>query len=773
MAATLGITALASFLLPGPTSIVTSAAAGPLQTEDLPAATVSSERAVAESGPVVPKEAPLGVSVAAGDSVHLAAWVDVNGTVKVARVSAAGTLLDPLGISLRSHGEAYVTNPDVAFDGTNFLVAWRAEGSILAKRVSPEGEVLDESNIVVSTAASNPKISFDGDNYLLVWIDQKAGAPSYDIFGRRVSPDGEVVDASDLTISADPSDQFSFSLAFNGSQHLLAWTRGSSPGSDVYGTIVDKDGVAANPAGVPIATGTGDQDGPVVTAVGASFFVAWTDYRGVTYDVYGSRVSPAGVPLDPTAIPIAVGPGTERLPAVASDGTGVLATWDDQTVNPDVVRYTRIDAAGAILDPSRPPVPVHGFSDISFDGTNYLVAASTAARVSPGGAVLDPDGILVSTAGNAQRDLDMAFDGTNQFVVWVDDRYPGTRIYGGRQGPDGELLDGSGIAISAGVDVPASATVHHETPSVAFDGTNYLVVWKEWNYGEGNRIRAARVSADGAVLDRFDVKFTEHRLVNAPDVAFGGGVFLVAWDENDAIPGSEVRATRVSTDGALLEPQAVLVSQDQSVGFSRDVAIAYGGSDFLVAWEAGSTSAGSFDILGTLVSPSGAVATPGGVAIGTPPTPTNETDPDVAWHDGTYLVVWRDERTSPDNQRYWPGDIYGARVDASGTVLDADGIPISTDPAGQDSPRVAANGRFFVIWSDGRYGTASDILGTRVESDGTVASPAGQVVTNGTASETGAVVAPARGSGQFAVAYTRYNPKYDTDRGYVRHVAPK
>ena len=57
--------------------------------------------------------------------------------------------------------------------------------------------------------------------------------------------------------------------------------------------------------------------------------------------------------------------------------------------------------------------------------------------------------------------------------------------------------------------------------------------------------------------------------------------------------------------------------------------------------------------------------------------------------DGTnYLVVWGDERTGKSS------DVYGARVDRTGTVLDRRGIAISTATRGQWPSDVA-----FGMWS--------------------------------------------------------------------------
>jgi hypothetical protein len=103
-------------------------------------------------------------AVAYGDSVKLVVW---NGGA--ARVDRHGTVLDPAPIRLPGG-----RSPAVAFGGGHFLVAQAAFDQdgfrVEAVRVSPDGEVLDPAPIVLSERlGSGPAISFDGTNFLVVW----------------------------------------------------------------------------------------------------------------------------------------------------------------------------------------------------------------------------------------------------------------------------------------------------------------------------------------------------------------------------------------------------------------------------------------------------------------------------------------------------------------------------------------------------------------------------------------------------------------------------
>src|SRR5262249_2455289 len=59
-----------------------------------------------------------------------------------------------------------------------------------------------------STAANNPvlpTVAFDGTDYVVAWVDSRTGIHT-DIYGARVSPDGSVLDPAGFAISATNAD---------------------------------------------------------------------------------------------------------------------------------------------------------------------------------------------------------------------------------------------------------------------------------------------------------------------------------------------------------------------------------------------------------------------------------------------------------------------------------------------------------------------------------------------------------------------------------------
>ena len=209
-------------------------------------------------------------------------------------------------------------------------------------------------------------------------------------------------------------------------------------------------------------------------------------------NVLGTRVSPAGDVLDPGGIVISAAPNGQSSAALAYDGTNSLAVWLDARQGAHFFYGARVTGTGVVLDPEGIPIATNRQSmsseAIAFDGVNYLAVWQAfggggidvyGARISPSGSVLDPSGIPISTESAGQLAPATAFDGTNYLVAWGDFRSGSTAdIYAARVSPNGTVLDVSGIPIS-------TAAGDQNDPSIAFDGTNYFVVWKVFDGAGG------------------------------------------------------------------------------------------------------------------------------------------------------------------------------------------------------------------------------------------------------------------------------------------------
>ena len=404
-----------------------------------------------------------------------------------------------------------------------------------------------------------PSVAFGGSTYFVVWQDGRPTTSNYDIYGARVSQAGVVLDPNGIPISAHWYPESRPTVAFDGSNFLVAWEDLRSTSYDIYGSRVSQAGVVLDPNGIPISTTGNEQHAPRITFGGTNFFVAWQDSSGAENDVYGARVSPSGTVLDPAGIPISTGVGSQAAPSVASDGSNYLVAWQDgRSGTSQDVYGARVSQAGAVLDPTGIPISSEAndqsATSVAFDGSNYLVAwqdgrSGTSqdvygARVSQAGAVLDPTGIPISAAANDESAPSVAFGGTNYLVAWQDTR-SGSDVYGARVSPGGTVLDPNGIAV-------ATAAGEQLAPSVTFDGTNYLVGWQDGRSAESSfDIYGARVSQAGAVLDPagFLISTTPNVEV-APSVGFDGTNYLVAWeDDRSGTVNHDIYGARVEPGG--------------------------------------------------------------------------------------------------------------------------------------------------------------------------------------------------------------------------------
>src|SRR4029077_9560815 len=104
----------------------------------------------------------------------------------------------------------------------------------------------------------------------------------------------------------------------------------------------------------------------------------------------------------------------------------------------------------------------------------------------------------------------ISWDGTNYLVVWADSGTSPQGLHGMRISPAGVLLDATPFAL-----VDLSTAVLNEgccdlEPTVAFDGTNYLVAYRDPRGTNGvsglnhASISAVRVSKAGALLHGTD-----------------------------------------------------------------------------------------------------------------------------------------------------------------------------------------------------------------------------------------------------------------------------
>ncbi len=216
------------------------------------------------------------------------------------------------------------------------------------------------------------------------------------------------------------------------------------------------------------------------------------------------------------------------------------------------------------------------------------------------------------------------------------------------------LAAGEGIRVGAEVQLPEGPGQGIcGTPDAAFGADVYLVVWCDGWHGEGGaaRIYAARVGKSGKVLDpkAIEVAPCKAGVQTRPRVAFGGGVFLVVWQDLRNEKDYDVLAARLSPEGKVLDAKPIVVAGGPGGQVSPDAAS--DGKGFAVVWQGPVDKKGApyFYSFSAPVSAAG--------ATGKANQLMRWPKPRLAWNGQHYLVVSAQT-------------INGMRIDASARPVD-------------------------------------------------------------------------------------------------------
>jgi hypothetical protein len=691
-------------------------------------------------------------SIAFDGATYLIAWSDATtGQIFASRLTQDGRVLDPTGIYVGA-GAANASSPEVAYGAGTYLVTWSSTASggvVQAARITPGGSVLDPSPIAIANGSS-PAVAFDGANFLVTWLGPDA--TGYGAWGYRavhVSPAGAMTHAPVMLSMMMGGRNSTATAACSGASCLVLWesaasycasgTVCSSPFS-VLGARVGPAGELLDPTPITVGGTTWGQASiflpPRAAFDGANWLVVWGDDRiqSGNLDVYGARVTADGVPLDGSGFLVVGGPGDQRNPRPAFDGTNYVVSWGDLRSGIAIEAYAgRVTRDGAALDGGGVPValgiaqrPVLALGNgtsgvIGWTANGTLYATRIAETATAGGtqlSIIDASGIPV-TAGsrsNTEQAAAVASDGTNYLVVWRDDRMGPQGVYAVRVSAYGAVLDARVLTL------PVSAT-SLIGPVVDFDGTDYLVAW--WDLSM-RQVSAARVHPDGTVLDPLVAIpiAAAAPAVAAPlaiSVAGYDAGWLVHWTEAPTGTNRIVGA-RVDAQGNVLDP-APLVLADNASGPAQIGNAAFDGQRFLLVYERGDrlSTAGLLDVYGAFFDPhAAALGAEFPIAVG----PAFQFFPAVQFDGTNYLVVWRDTRNTAATG-YWstvPAEIWAARINPAGTILGPP-VVLASGSAWRRYNGISFDGKYLLTsWEEvvGGSTATSNILGARMRADGTV-----------------------------------------------------
>jgi len=234
------------------------------------------------------------------------------------------------------------------------------------------------------------------------------------------------------------------------------------------------------------------------------------------------------------------------------------------------------------------------------------------------------------------------------------------------------------------------------------NGNSYFVAWK--TYGSGIK---------GQLLDKNGGKIGSALTVvssgDGPCVASDGNKYLVVYTDSQY----SIFGKFVESDGSV-GPQ-ISIGPGSYPNTTYDPDVTYNGEKFLVVWAQFQPNGGNSQVWGRFVDSSGALGQK--FRIGNPAR--NNQHPFVTYGNGQFFVAWTSETSLNSGNR----DVYGARVDLQGNVLDTPDIPLCTKSGGQDLGGWMHGGimydgvNYVVMWRD-YSGYPSKLVAARISNNG-------------------------------------------------------
>ncbi|HET6202940.1 MAG TPA: hypothetical protein VFI25_09080 [Planctomycetota bacterium] len=657
----------------------------------------------------------------------LVVWVNQEPTpfyyapaIRAARVSAAGLLLDTTPILLpvpANIGQDLLFG--VASDGSGWLVVWKdfvgATAVIRGSRISSQGTLLDTTPVTLAFPPSQPyngDVVFGHGAYLVVWSHWTV-AGNDDVFGRRFTPALAPLGGT-FPIAADDDYDVWPSVATGPGGFLVAWENYNTccvgGGGKVFGARLSPTGQVLDAAGILLSATTDVTIGrsPSACADGSQWYVTWTYESGASQQLHAARVSGAGAVLDPGGF-LVQPTGSWQTESVvgAAPGGGALVAWTDDLaggVDPYDVFAAPLTSGGqagaATCVTLGAPAQVR--PRLAWSGSDYLAVFTSRTsgsnrilgqRLDPSGNAIDAIPFEVAGASTALRFPAIAWDGNEHLVVWSE----GSTVLGRRLDATGTPLDASPFPV-----MPGSA------PDVAALGGDFLVVATHAPSNPQYRFPfAARVRGfDGLVLDPTPVQLGQFFAL-APKVATFGGQWIAAWERHFSHddPHANVHAAFVTASGTTPGEFALTGG---SV-YHNAVAVASDGASALVAWADNSPDIQSANLSARRVLPGGSM-----LPIFSINASANvQAFPALAWDGAEFVAAFEDHRNAAlffDLR----SDLFGARVDAAGTLLDPTGFAVAAGAAPQMNPAVAGGSAGSAAIAGAHFGSGSPYASYRV-----------------------------------------------------------
>lgn len=352
---------------------------------------------------------------------------------------------------------------------------------------------------------------------------------------------------------------------------------------------------------------------------------------------------------------------------------------------------------------------------VTSNGTNYLVTWESNRQInttwdifgqliSPSGEKIGGEFSINSWTTDQQENPSVASNGENYLVTWdsLGQDANASGIYG-------QMIDLYGNKIGLEFQLNTYARSYQSIPSVASDGTNYLVTWQSNTQDEsGYGIFGRRINSLGSMIDDSEFIINEYTTLSQqyPCVASNGTNYLVAWhSQNQDSDGLGIYGRIVGSSGSPEFQINSYIIDDQ-----KYPSVASIDTNYLVTWHSTSQDGYGYGIYGQLISSSGNKI--GDEFLINSYTTSHQCYSSVASVGNNYLVTWQSYEQDGSS---W--GIYGQLISSSGNKIAEEFQMNSYALYSQEAPSVAANGNnFFATWqSENQDGSYNGIYGTMID----------------------------------------------------------
>jgi hypothetical protein len=247
-------------------------------------------------------------------------------------------------------------------------------------------------------------------------------------------------------------------------------------------------------------------------------------------------------------------------------------------------------------------------------------------------------------------------------------------------------------------------------PALSFDGSSHLMVSPQAN---GNAVptpsKAVLVAGDGTVSPAFQLADSGF----GGTAAFDGANHLVVLHGCPTGPCGFI-GQRVTQAGQLLDGNGGFAVSDMSED-AQFPALAFGASRHLFVYAR--SNSGNVDLRGVRIDPAGSALDNFSIRGPLPAPLLGSNAPSVAFDGENYLVAWADVQGTDTST----SEILAARVSPAGVVLDSPPLAISTSPGTKSLGGIACDGtRCLVAWSNTAAGGVANVYGARVDRSGSL-----------------------------------------------------